>query len=283
MNHVLAPAYEPSFRSARLPASFQNPAKVLSDRDKPLVVDLEGALLSKGLLAEGIGRLLRRNPLMIFMLLLWCVRGRAVLKRNVMARAGLDLAALPVNAEFLGYIRAQSALGREVVLVASVSELSATQILRRFSVFDRAVLFDDSLESFGARRAERLLQCFPKGFHYAGSAMSDRPVWAATDHIILVNPTARVGRAVRIQGRAITQFPQVAVAAAGSVTTGNPPPADRAMIREGMSLALLAACAALAGVQLFIPESTSMLVSGAKLAVPLALAAWLGNTLARNR
>lgn len=282
MRHAFAPVYEPSFRTARSPASYRNPAPALSDKERPLVIDLEGALLNRSLLAEGISQLLRQNPLMIFAMLFWYIQGRMVLKRNVMARVPMNLARLSVNKEFLNYIHAQSSLGREVVLAATVSELSATQLLRRFPVFNRAILFDETLETFGAKRAERLLACFTRGFHYAGSSMSDHPVWAATDHIILVNPSAKVGRAARMQGRAITQFPQASTAAAGSVIANRPSPDEKAMIRQGVSIALLASCVSLVAAQILFPESTSMLLVSAKFAGPLIVAACLGNLLAKR-
>ncbi len=61
----------------------------------PLVVDLDGTLIKTDLLWEHLARLLRRNPLWLLPILLWWVRGRAFLKRQLARRIKIDPATLP--------------------------------------------------------------------------------------------------------------------------------------------------------------------------------------------
>ena len=74
------------------------------DRAVPLCVDLDGTLIKTDLFWESSVLLLRRNPLWLFVLPFWWMKGRAHLKRQIAARSGqLDPARLPYNESFLEF------------------------------------------------------------------------------------------------------------------------------------------------------------------------------------
>ena len=58
--------------------------------DVPLAVDLDGTLLHTDVLWENALALLARNPLILFLLPFWLLRGRAHLKRMLALRAPVD-------------------------------------------------------------------------------------------------------------------------------------------------------------------------------------------------
>jgi hypothetical protein len=51
----------------------------------PMCVDLDGTLIRSDLLLESLLRLIARNPLYLFMVPLWLVRGRAAFNAEVAA------------------------------------------------------------------------------------------------------------------------------------------------------------------------------------------------------
>jgi 4-hydroxybenzoate polyprenyltransferase/phosphoserine phosphatase len=181
---------------------------------RPLVLDLDGTLLRTDLLVEGILALLRRNILMLIPLALWCLRGRAFLKRKVAERAALDVALLPANAELVAYAIAEKERGREIVLATAADELMARRIAQRFDFIDRVIASDGRINLKGEAKAARLRELFPHGFHYAGDSHADLPVWKAADQMILVEPASDVTRAAKLLGRPVIEFKATSIAKA---------------------------------------------------------------------
>src|SRR5450432_465180 len=88
----------------------------------PLVVDLDGTLIKTDLLWEHLARLLRRNPFWLVPVLIWWMRGRAYLKKQLARRVKIDPANLPYHEKFLAYLREQKSTGRKIIL-ATASDL----------------------------------------------------------------------------------------------------------------------------------------------------------------
>ena len=65
----------------------------------PLCVDLDGTLILSDLLLESLTLLVKLNPLNVFSIGMWMLRGRVRLKAEVAARVTLNPAALPYNRE----------------------------------------------------------------------------------------------------------------------------------------------------------------------------------------
>ena len=71
----------------------------------PLVVDLDGTLVKTDSLIESFLALILQNPLYVFVVPLWLLRGRAYLKQQISRRVTLDVSLLPYNQELLNYLR----------------------------------------------------------------------------------------------------------------------------------------------------------------------------------
>ncbi|PNA50054.1 hypothetical protein C1Y14_34405, partial [Pseudomonas sp. MPR-R5B] len=56
----------------------------------PLCVDLDGTLIKSDVLLESLLLLLKKNPFYLFLLPLWLLRGKAMLKGQIAARVSLD-------------------------------------------------------------------------------------------------------------------------------------------------------------------------------------------------
>ena len=68
---------------------------------RPLVVDLDGTLIRSDLLVESASQFLIQHPLAFFKPLMWRLRGKTTLKRELAQRVQLDPSALPYNEDVL--------------------------------------------------------------------------------------------------------------------------------------------------------------------------------------
>ena len=102
----------------------------------PLVVDLDGTLVKTDLLLESVCSLLRQEPLALFALPIWLLKGRAHLKREIAQRVQLDPALLPYRTELLDYLRAEHDKGRSIILATASDERFATQVADHLTLFD---------------------------------------------------------------------------------------------------------------------------------------------------
>ena len=90
----------------------------------PLVVDLDGTLIRTDLLLESICKLMKQNPLALFALPLWLLKGRAYLKRKIAQRVELAPALLPYRTDLVDYLRAEHEKGPSAVAHRGFSKAS---------------------------------------------------------------------------------------------------------------------------------------------------------------
>jgi 4-hydroxybenzoate polyprenyltransferase/phosphoserine phosphatase len=143
----------------------------------PLVLDLDGTLLRTDLLLEGILQYLKREPLGIFMLLIWACRGIAHLKQQVATRVDICIDLLPVNEPLLHYARASAERGRTVIAASAANREVAAKVCARFGFISGVLASCDKVNLTGARKAEALRIRVPGGYAYAGDAAADLHVW----------------------------------------------------------------------------------------------------------
>ncbi len=159
----------------------------------PLCVDLDGTLIRTDLLWESIVRLLRQNPLFVFVLPFWWMRGRARLKAEIGKRVTLDPAGLPYVPEVLEFIRSETAQGRPVFLVTASDRELAGRVGEYLGVFREVLASDGSTNLRGTAKAARLVELFgEKGFDYAGDSSVDFPVWEKAREAIVVSDNDRL-------------------------------------------------------------------------------------------
>jgi len=162
----------------------------------PLVVDLDGTLIRTDLLLESVCNLLRQEPLALFALPIWLLKGRAHLKREIAQRVQLDPALLPYRTELLDYLRAEHDKGRSIILATASDELFARQVADHLTLFDM-VLASDGITNLAAerKRARLVAQFGEKGFDYAGNESRDLAVWSSARRAIVVSPNPRLKQA----------------------------------------------------------------------------------------
>ncbi len=167
----------------------------------PLVLDLDGTLIAGDLLYKSFFSILRRNPLIVFSCVVWLLKGRAALKRQLALRNRIDWERLELHQDVLALARNEKAAGRTIVLATAADAVLAGQLASRLGFIDQLYASDGERNLKGAAKAETLSRLFPNGFIYAGDSKADLAVWARAAGIILVNPRKSVRDAALALGR----------------------------------------------------------------------------------
>ena len=164
----------------------------------PLAVDLDGTLIHTDLLVESTFALLRRNPLYLFLLPLWLLRGKAVLKAEIARRIDFDAATLPYHRALLDFLGEVHAAGRPLWLVTAADRRLAAAVNDHLQLFDGVLASDGRTNLRGDLKAQALSERFGEGgFDYVGNATDDLPVWTRAGHALVVGTEAMRQRAAR--------------------------------------------------------------------------------------
>lgn len=152
----------------------------------PLCVDLDGTLIRTDLLVESALALFAKQPLSIFQMLYWLVRGKAYLKKQIARRVSIDPSALPYNRELLEWLTEQKK-SRRLVLCTASDSLLAVPVADHVAIFDEVVASNGDLNLSGTNKAKVLVDRYgDKGFDYIGNATVDLAVWKHARAAIVV-------------------------------------------------------------------------------------------------
>lgn len=158
----------------------------------PLCIDLDGTLIRSDLLIESALALIARNPLFLFAMLLWLIRGKAFLKQQIAQRAEIDASCLPYNTDVLEWVRAQQKL-RTVALCTASDRRLADFVAQHVGGFDAVLASDGILNLSGRNKAQALVSLYgDHGFDYAGNANIDLQVWAHARSAIVIESGTRL-------------------------------------------------------------------------------------------
>lgn len=167
----------------------------MSAQPIPLCVDLDGTLIRTDLLFESALSLLRRNPFYVFAFVVWLLRGRAHLKREIAQRAEVDPAALPYDERVVDWLREQKGQRPRVLCTASDAAL-AQGVAAHLGLFDEVLASDGTRNLAGRHKAEALRERYgEKGFDYAGNEYRDLHIWKHARRAVVVNANAGLARA----------------------------------------------------------------------------------------
>jgi 4-hydroxybenzoate polyprenyltransferase/phosphoserine phosphatase len=174
--------------------------------DSILVVDLDGTLIRTDLLHESLLMLVKHNPLYLFALPLWLLKGKAHLKQMIADRVDLPVNLLPYNRELVEHLREERQAGRKIMLATASNSRYAEAVASHLEVFD-FVLASDANNNFSGNgklnRIREMVGSVP--FSYAGNSSVDLPIWAAAEEAVLVD----VPRSVRDKAVSSTKLAKV--------------------------------------------------------------------------
>jgi phosphoserine phosphatase len=172
----------------------------------PLVLDLDGTLISGDLLYKSFLSILRRNPLIVLLCARWLLQGRAVLKHQLALRNRIDWDRLRLHDEVLALAIREKATGRKIVLATAADAVLARQLASRLNLFDQVFASDGGRNLKGPAKAALLQKNFPAGFIYAGDSAADLAVWTHASGIVVVNARKSVAAAARALGRPMLEL-----------------------------------------------------------------------------
>lgn len=184
--------------SPAAPAAAATVPSVEAAATPPLVVDLDGTLVATNLLLEAALMLVKDRPSELLRLPLWWLRGRAAVKREIWARARLDVGSLPYREPLGTYLRAEARGGRRLILATANDRAIATQVAHHLGLFDGIIASDGPADLDGRRKRDRLVDEFgAKGFDYVADRRADLEVWAAARRAIVVGSRGLAAAAAR--------------------------------------------------------------------------------------
>jgi 4-hydroxybenzoate polyprenyltransferase len=159
---------------------------------------LDGTLIRTDLLLESTLALLKQNPLYLFVLPFWLLRGRASLKRRIAQRTTVDISNLPWDPRVVELLETEHRQ-RALILCTASDHMLADAVAKHLGCFDRVMASDGARNLSGRLKADILVKAYgERGFDYAGNEARDLAVWAHARHAYVVNAggglAARVGR-----------------------------------------------------------------------------------------
>lgn len=169
--------------------------RVQNSKELPLAVDLDGTLISADLLWESVFQLLKKNPLFLFMLPIWLMDGKARLKAEIARRIDFDATILPYRPDFLAFLQAEKASGRDLILVTAAAEPFAKAVAAHLGIFGAVHSSDAKTNLAAHRKAKLLVETYGEGgFDYAGNDRADIPVFEAARAAVVVAPDSSAHR-----------------------------------------------------------------------------------------
>src|SRR5690554_981069 len=159
----------------------------MHNNKKVLVVDLDGSLIKSDSLIESFLLLLKKNPLLCFLLPFYLLKGKAALKAWIAQQAPLDARYLPYNDDVLAYVQQQKQQGVACYLVSGAAEKTVAAVSKHLQLFDGYFASDSKINLTGSRKAARLNAEFGQGnYDYIGNESVDLAVWQGAAKAIVV-------------------------------------------------------------------------------------------------
>lgn len=151
----------------------------------PLVVDLDGTLISSDLLVESAFAHVGANPLAAVGVVQALMRGKAALKAHIAARTEIDVTHLPYDEAVLDLVRRARAEGRRTVLASASNERYVKAVAEHLGLFDLWYGSSDTENLSSSRKAALLVEKFGEGgFDYIGNERADIAIWRVARHRI---------------------------------------------------------------------------------------------------
>lgn len=171
--------------------------------DVPLYVDLDGTLAKADMLAEGALQLLKHNPALAFAMVYWLVTGgKASLKAEIACRVDAELLQVPLQEQFVSFLRHEAGRNRPLFLATASDERNARALASRLGCFSGVLASDGRTNLAGRRKLAAIVEhCGRLPFDYAGNDWRDMAVWREARGAVLVNPAPGVAGRLRAMGK----------------------------------------------------------------------------------
>ena len=167
-----------------------------------LFVDLDNTLTRSDLFLEPLLRLLKKDPMVLFLLPFWLVNGRGYFKQQLSDRITIDVAEIPFDEEVKEYLSQQRSAERKVVLATASNHVFANQVADHLGLFDDVIASSPDLNTKGKNKLAAMKRyAGDQSFDYLGDSHADIDIWKQIDRAIVVSP--QVGVLQRLKKREI--------------------------------------------------------------------------------
>jgi 4-hydroxybenzoate polyprenyltransferase/phosphoglycolate phosphatase-like HAD superfamily hydrolase len=172
-----------------------------------IAVDLDGTLVRTDTLYESVFKLLQKNPLSIFQIIFWLLRGRSFLKSMLAERVRLSAKYLPYNEELISFLREKRSSGAKLVLATAAHQSIADSVAEHLGIFDRVIGTTESVNLKSELKLNALIDLVgSKNFTYAGDSSADLPIWKGCGSAITVGLTGPMKTAVQQTAKVRASF-----------------------------------------------------------------------------
>ena len=154
-----------------------------------LFVDLDNTLTRSDLFLEPLLRLLRKDPMALFLLPLWLIHGRGYFKQQLSDRISIDVTELPYDEEVLKYLSQQKEAGRKLVLATASNHIFANQVAEHLGLFDDVIASSTDLNTKGKNKLAAMKRyAGEQTFDYLGDSHADIHIWEQIKKALVVSP-----------------------------------------------------------------------------------------------
>lgn len=161
----------------------------------PVVVDLDGTLITGDLFWEGLFQMLRRQPWLVIMVPVWFAMGKARLKHEIASRVELDGHGLLYRKSVINLLAEAREEGRPVVLATGSPKRFALAVARHLGLFDQVLASTKTTNLTASRKAGELQLLYGTGgFDYIGNSADDIAIFEVARHSVVVAPDAKARR-----------------------------------------------------------------------------------------
>lgn len=166
-----------------------------------LFVDLDNTLTRSDLFLEPLLRLLRKDPMVLFLLPLWLVHGRGYFKQQLSDRISIDVADIPYDEDILEYLSQQRSGGQKIVLATASNQFFADQVAEHLGLFDDVIASSPDLNTKGKNKLAAMKRyAGDQSFDYMGDSHADLQIWEDINRAYVVSPQAGVLQRLKKKG-----------------------------------------------------------------------------------
>ncbi|MFK8068399.1 MAG: UbiA family prenyltransferase [Gammaproteobacteria bacterium] len=160
-----------------------------------LFVDLDNTLTRSDFLLEPLLRLLKSDPVLIFLLPLWLFHGRGYFKKQLSDRIKFDVSEIQYDQKVLDYLAEQKAQGREIVLATASNQSFADQVAAHLGLFEHVIASSADHNTKGKNKLAAMKRyAGERAFDYMGDSHADIHSWQYIKSAMVVSPQPGVLR-----------------------------------------------------------------------------------------
>lgn len=153
-----------------------------------IVCDLDGTLIKSDMLLESVFILIKKNPIFIFLLPIWLLKGKAQLKDEINKRIEFNAELLPYNQDVIDFLDKKKSEGNKIILATASNQNIATKISNYLGIFDETYGSTSELNLKSKNKRDFLNEKYGKNqYSYVGDSTADLKVWEDSKDAYVMN------------------------------------------------------------------------------------------------